>query len=250
MKRLAILGLTAAAAWLPPAAVIAADTGYCSVPGELVAEDPSGDATLEGAAPDPAPGHDVQKVYAAEPGGTNQFALTLKVDTLSPEPTPNTIYYVHFILDDGIGYFVSYDPYALVQAPQNPARNTRPMFAYGHTEAGVGGVSSLVTDGAADAESKSDPDGTITWYVTKTKMAALPTSTVAASMVGEARAVIGTSVSGGLVTVVDDSVPGDYVLRGNSSCGGGKSGVLGLGALPLPGLLVLAGLAALRRRFR
>jgi len=40
----------------------------------------------------------------------------------------------------------------------------------------------------------------------------------------------------------------DYVLAGNDSCKGGKSGVLGLGALPLPLLLVFTAFAALRRR--
>src|ERR1051326_8524652 len=84
----------------------------CTVPGVLVSEG-SAPPAFQGE-PDPVPGHDAQGVYVAEPAsgadGADKLVVTLKVDTLSPTAPPNTIYYVHFTMADGVERYLLYDP--------------------------------------------------------------------------------------------------------------------------------------------
>jgi hypothetical protein len=216
---------------------------YCSLPGELVTEDAQGDATTSPV----VEAHDVEAVWMAEPqfeDGVDRLVVTLKVGSLSPAPAPNSVYYVHFGLDDGILWHVSFRPYVAPGGSQ---------FNYGRTEPPTtpGTSGTLATLGPADAESHFDEDGTIVWVLTKTKMEPLPFTRDLYNIVGEARALIGTPVpvSGvpGLVTVVDDTPAGFYTQRGNASCAGSGRSLLGVGSLPA-GLLMLFALAALVRR--
>jgi hypothetical protein len=234
----------------------AQDTAYCTVPGELVSEDASGDAGAQGA-PDPVEAHDVEAVYIAEPAGTNKLVITLKVKTLSPEPVPNSIYYTSFMLDDEREYFVVFRPYVLPDPTPNQIQ-----FGYGHLEPDTTGATggTLVTDGPV--EGSFDADGFITWTVDSTLIPALATTVDMFSIVGEARVIAGSPfahpaqppppaprVPSGFVVIVDESPAGFYTLRGGASCAGaGKSGSgLVAGGMPA-GLLLLLTLAGWARR--
>lgn len=232
---------------------------YCTEPGELVTEDPVGDALLV-AVPDPLAQHDVEAVYFAEPDGmTDTLLITLKAVSLDPEAAPNSIFYVNFLLDNGTQYFVSFRRYVL----PDPVPNQMD-FAYGHLEPDTTGATAgtFVTDGPV--EGRWEHDGRITWVLPRSLIPGLAPGTDVANIVGEARVIVGSPFShpvqppppaprvpGGFVVVVDESPAGFYTLSGNDSCAAdGKAGfIVGAGSPPLAVLLLLS-LAALRRRSR
>ncbi|MBI2383939.1 MAG: hypothetical protein HYV18_07710 [Gammaproteobacteria bacterium] len=224
-----------------PSAIAAPGDPYCSLPGLLVADDAAGDGDS------PAPGHDVLQAWIAEPpqaDGVERIFFTLKVDRLEQAATPQSRYYVNFALSDGVARWVRYTPY-----PLGPASavftGADQMWSYGHTEQTATGSSS-VTDGPADPASTASADGTITFVLPKE---ALPidseTGEALINVVGEARIY---NVSGTVAVDASDT-PGVYELHGSASCTGGGKGLLGVGAMPLATLLLLAlpGLARRRR---
>ena len=230
-----------AAVLLMSAAPLAAQE-YCTAPGELVTEDAAGDAAIV-AAPDPVPGHDIGTVHFAEPaaiGSGEPLVITLKVDTLSPAPPPNTVYYVYFTLDDGVERYVTYDADPVVGATGNP-------FAYGHVEPDpTTGVGNLTEDGELDPSSNAAADGTITFVLPKDRISTLSdVGTFISNIYGDARLLVGAAGTG-LVSPVDSSPAGVYDIRGRGACSG-KSGLLGAGS-PAPVLVLLLALAGLARR--
>lgn len=234
------------------------ELAYCAEPGELVTEDPVGDAMLV-AAPDPLAQHDVEAVYFAEPDGmTDTLVVTLKAVSLDPEAAPNSIFYVNFLLDNGTQYFVSFRRYVL----PDPVPNQMD-FAYGHLEPDTTGATAgtFITDGPV--EGRWEHDGRITWVLPRTLIPGLAPGVDIANIVGEARVIVGSPFShpvqpppplprvpGGFVVVVDDTPAGFYTISGNDSCATGKSGFLVATGSPSGATLMLLALAALRRRIR
>lgn len=247
------IALSLVAAGLLGAAAAQAKPGdaYCSVPGELVAEDATGDATFI-VAPEVIPGHDVHEVRIAElPGGDgiDRIHFTLTIDALAPAFTPLSSYEVEFMLGDGVERFVRFTPYPV---PPEAAvfEGQDLMFSYGHR--GVdpttgNGVFSI--DGPADPASSASPDGTITIVL---PVDVLPLETPNDFLINVAGIAQHNYMGGATLDVDQSDAPGVYQLHGSASCSSGKdSDLLGINvgaASPL--LLALFGLAALRRRPR
>jgi hypothetical protein len=231
--RAAFAVLLLSCAW-PTLAQDAEGKEHCTLPGALVAEDDPADGTI--------PQLEITSVYWAEPWNADDPAsdkmhVSLKVGSLSPAPMPSSILYVKFILADGVTYFFSWEPFPLPGDAE---------FAYGHEEAGPGGVNNLVTDGETDPESSFNADGTITWVLSRSQLIALETSPIIGNITANSTMRLGVLV----LTVDDTEAPGAYILQGNASCEpeGGKGGALAGGA-PAPALLLVLGmLGALRRR--
>lgn len=248
MKPFSTLAAAAAAVVLCSPAVLAQDTAYCSLPGELMSEDAAGDATFAGAVPDPVPGHDVLSLHVAElpsADGIDRIYFTMKVDRLAEASTPQSRYLINFQTSDGITRFLRYTPYPL--GPVSMVfTGADQMYSYGHFEVNATtGQSTSVTDGPADAASSASADGTITIVLAKDKLPESAPGELLVNVVADSRIY---NISGTIVVDKTDAA-GVYELRGNASCaGGGKSGSgLVAGGLPAGALLLLA-LAGLARR--
>ncbi|MFN2599017.1 MAG: hypothetical protein ABR563_17735 [Pyrinomonadaceae bacterium] len=175
----------------------------CKLPGVTVVTDATGDA-------DGVAGHDVEKVYVAEPyfpDGSNKLYFTLKVGSLDPVATPNTSWKVLFKAPDGITHFVemnTFDPTAI-------------KYAYGHIEVDpTTGVNNNVTDGTADPASGFAKDGTITLVVANSKVGNPAAGQSLVAIKGEVRLLVGATR--GLLALVDDTGSGSYAVAGNASC--------------------------------
>lgn len=244
MKQSSALAALAAGFILLGATPALAQTGnYCTLPGERVAEDATGDAGLIGV-PDPTPGHDVLDVFIGETvnaDGVEKVHFTLKVDSLPQADSPLSSYQIEFTTDDGVTRFALYTPYP---APVAVFEGQDLMFAYGHNEVGTGGTSSFVIDGAADAES-SAAGGVITIVLRKEALLT-ENGGFLSNVAGVSQINFGGA---GTIDVDTSDSRGVYEVRGGASCtGSGKSGSgLVAGSLPAGALLLLA-LAGLARR--
>ncbi len=127
-------------------------------PGVTLIIDPSDDSRTQ------LPQYDVQSLKVAEPSDMEgKMLLTLKINSLSPQPPPSSIWEVRFTVDDNNSFFVGMET----------TRGT-PRFVYGTI-----GVTSLVATTASaykilgDLEPGSGftPDGTITLVLDKSKLA-------------------------------------------------------------------------------
>ncbi len=245
MNRFSVLTMLAAGLTLLGAAPVLAQEGnYCTLPGELVAEDAAGDAGINGA-PDPTPGHDVLEVFIGESAtadGVEKVHFTLKVDSVAPAATPLSSYQVEFTTDDGVTRFALYTPYP---APVAVFSGQDLMFAYGHNEVGTGGTSTFVIDGPADAES-SAAGGVIT-VVLRKEVLLTENGGFLSNVAGVSQANFGGA---GTLDVDTSDARGVYEVRGGASCAGKSgSGLLGAGALS-PLLLIGFLVAGLARRNR
>jgi hypothetical protein len=225
----------------------------CAGPGTLVTDDPSGDASpadVPVGLPDPVAAHDITGLYFAEPGGAGddeKIRITLKLATLEPSP-PNTYYHVYFTNAGGTVVFLRY---ATTPRPAgDQVFGADAAFSYGHIETLPTGNTNVVADGATDPESNANADGTITWFISKSKVA-LENGTLATEINAESDALVGIS-GAALFEPVDTTASGIYELTGAGSCGekaGSGSGAL-VGGGAGPALLVWMGLMALLRRRR
>lgn len=220
-------------------AVAQDSTVHCTLPGELVASDATGDAT------NPAPGHDVLDVYVAEvPNDKDETKIyfTLTVNQATPQAVPLTSYQVSFMLDDGVDRFMLYNPY-----PLTPAATVFPgtdlMFAVGQN-----GADGYTIDGPADAESSASADGTITLVLSEKQLRQIKPGVALTNIAG-------VSQLNALATLDQDvsNAPGLYLIKGSESCAAknaaAKHGSSLLAGAITPGLLLmLAGFAAFRRR--
>lgn len=229
-------------------------TAHCSLPGELITSDATGDATFI-VPPSPVPDHDVLDVYIAElpnAAGEQKVYFTLTIDQAAPASLPTTSYQVKFFLKDGVERFVLFNPYP-VPAQLNPVTgvlipNSDLMFAFGSN--GVDPTSGNPTfsiDGPADEESSVSADGTITIVLSQKQLRALEPG-------AELKDISGVSQFNGAAVTFDldtSDTAGSYTLRGNASCAAasGKAGVESFGgALGYGLLLPLFVMLGLRRR--
>lgn len=182
----------------------------CTLPGQTVVGDPSGDQV---GAPANA-GLDVQNVYVAEPAGGNNLAVTLQVGDLSTLG-PNQQWRVFWDNADGSGnrWYVGMDT--------DPTG--KPSFIYGQNF-GVAspvkyapGVQETVNP-ALSGSTYNPADGTITVVVPKDQVG----SPAAGSSLGsvQARTFAGSGdVTATSSTAIDTSSFGSYAVVGNSYCG-------------------------------
>lgn len=235
----------AAATMMLFAVAASAQTDYCKLPGELMSEDATGDAVII-VAPDPLPGHDVLQTYVAEvpsPDGIERISFTIKVNRLAELATPLSSYQVEFMTEDSVERFALYTPYP---TPVAVFSGQDLMFAYGHNEVGAGGTSNFVIDGEAEAESNAAADGTITIVLRKDAIA--PDGGLLTSVSGVSQLNL---MGSGTLDVDSSDAAGTYEVRGSSSCGASKAGILGVGGFSpeaLAGLMLLGGLSLLARR--
>lgn len=213
----------------------------CTTPGVTVLSDPSGDNTT-GAAQ-----RDIRSVSFAElydpASARNKLYITIKAGSFAPlnTPPPLSRYTVYFTRPNGNGttteWFVS-------MVTDDTASPGTPVYRYGHTEPGTGGVRSLVTDGRADRGTFT-ADGTIIIEIsnpTKTGTA-VNTKVFPELQTGE---VIGninaaTQQSSGALLINDDSTgTGTYTLKGNAFCRPNSAPVASLSASPSSGNAPLA----------
>ena len=236
-------------------AVQAEEPASCTLPGEQVVEDASGDHQLAPAGEGFA---DILSLHMAEPGGADKLVFSYKMSDLGLLP-PDTLWIIRFSTDvppanGDVEYFV-----AMLTGP-----NASPHFVHGTggPADGPGGAGPLLFTpaGALDTASNFKADGAITLVLDKSKIAGLTPGLAVFGMIplthritptdGTEPFLYGFRTASGNRLAYDDTSDGFYEILASGSCDAGKSGVLGIGAFGFPALLVLIGFAAagLRRR--
>ena len=249
MKTYSRLWAWSIAAVLPSAGFAAGSPATCSAPGITVVADASGDQ--QGAPADTFA--DILSLSIAEPpstDGVNRLVFTFKVADLSVVP-PNSQWVVRFLTDvpppnGDEKYFV-----AMLTDASGSAH-----FIYGSEilEAGVG-PRVWTPAGELDGASTFNADGTITLVLDESKIGGLGVGGAISAMEPQTRVDFSPTegsvpfVTGANAAMLDVTDPPDeYDLVGSGSCGSGKSGILGLGAMPLAPLAAMLMLTGLRRR--
>jgi hypothetical protein len=220
-----------------PLGVATTPASRCVLPGLPIVTDPAGDETG-----DPAnTQRDIREVTAAEPfnpsSSVNRVTFRMKVTTLSPAPIPATRWTVLFTRQDPgatttTDWFVS-------MVTDDTASPGMPVYRYGHTVPGTGGVPSLITDGRIDSGSFT-PDGTILLTIGQ------PTRTNTSAngrdfpplQPGETFTNVSanTQQSGGaLLLTTDSTASGTYAVAGNAACAPNRAPIAALLASPQTG---------------
>ena len=213
----------------------------CTTPGVTVVIDPAGDNTTTAAQ------RDIRSVNFAElydpASARNKLYITIKGGSFAPlnTPPPSSRWTVYFTRPNGNGttteWFVS-------MVTDDTASPGTPVYRYGHTEPGTGGVRSLVTDGRADRGTFT-ADGTIIIEISNpTKTSTAANSKVfpelqTGEVIGNINAA--TQQSAGVLLINDDSTgTGIYTLKGNAFCRPNNAPVAALSASPTNGNAPLA----------
>ncbi len=167
---------------------------------------------------------------------TNKLFITTKVGDLSPMPLPSTRWTVFFTRTDPAPATTSTEWFVAMVTDDTSSPGT-PVYRYGHTSLGAGGVRQLTTDGIADFGTQNI-DGTI--------LIAISTPTPSASglvfpalRTGEMLTNINaiTQQSGGaLLLTLDSTGNGAYTIAGNASCAPNAAPIAALAANPTTGV--------------
>jgi hypothetical protein len=213
----------------------------CTTPGVTVVSDPAGDNTTG------ATQRDLRSVSFAElydpASARNKLYVTIKSGSFAPlnVPPPSSRWTVYFTRANGDGTTTEWFVSMVTDDTLNPGT---PVYRYGHTEVGAGGVRSLVTDGRADRGTFT-ADGTIIIEISNpTKTSTAANSRVfpelrAGEIIGNINAA--TQQSSGVLLINDDSTgAGTYTLKGNSFCRPNGAPVAALAASPSYGDAPLA----------
>jgi hypothetical protein len=210
----------------------------CVLPGIGLLVDPAGDETG-----DPANAQrDIRELSVAElynpASSVNRVTFRLKVSNLSPIPAPSSRWTIFFTRQDPAPATTSTEWFVSMVTDDTASPGT-PVYRYGHTSIGTGGVRQLTTDGTADSGSNS-PDGTIlinigapTQTNTGTTGRAFPPI-----MPGESFTLVNaiTQQSGAALLITTDSTGNaQYTVAGNNSCAPNAAPVAALAATPLTG---------------
>jgi hypothetical protein len=191
----------------------------CTTPGVTVVTDASGDNTTRIAQ------RDIRSVSFAElydpASARNKLYITIKGGSFAPLniPPPLSRWTVYFTRSNGNGttteWFVS-------MSTDDTASLGTPVYRYGHTEPGTGGVRSLVVDGRAD-NGVLVADGTIIIEISNpTKTSTAANSKVfpelqSGEVIGNINAATQQSLA--VLLINDDSTgAGTYTVRGNTFC--------------------------------
>lgn len=213
----------------------------CTTPGVTVVSDTAGDNTT-GAAQ-----RDIRSVSFAElydpASARNKLYITIKGGSFAPlnTPPPSSRWTVYFTRPNGNGTTTEWFVSMVTDDTSSPGA---PVYRYGHTEPGTGGVRSLVTDGRADRGSFT-ADGTIIIEISNpTKTSTAANSRVfpelqTGEVIGNINAA--TQQSAGVLLINDDSTgTGAYTLKGNAFCRPNNAPVAALSATPSSGNAPLA----------
>jgi hypothetical protein len=213
----------------------------CALPGVTVVTDAAGDNTTG------ATQRDIRSVSFAElydpSTARNKLFVTIKAGGFAPTnaPPPLSRYTVYFTRQNADNTATEWFVSMVTDDATSPGT---PVFRYGHTEPGTGGVRSLVTDGRAD-RGTFNADGTIVIEIsnpTKTSTAANSKAFPelrAGEVIGNVNAA--TQQSSGALLINDDSTgAGTYTLKGNAFCRPNSAPVAALSASPASGNAPLA----------
>lgn len=170
----------------------------CAEPGQIVVNDPDGDATGAN------PAHDIQWISVAEPAdpGAGKVTFLLKVASLA-SPTPGTVWPITFKGADGNDYWVAMRTSATGAA----------SFSYGT------GTLPTSTGTPADPASGFSADGTIRLVVPRSGIGNPAAGATLAGFLTRVR------VEAVAIALTPDNAPdsltgaGSYRLVGNESCG-------------------------------
>jgi PKD repeat protein len=214
----------------------------CELPGIQLVADPAGDNT-----DNPNPQRDIRSLSAAEvydPAlALNKLFITLKVTNLDPLPEPTSRWTVFFTRANPPGSPSDWGPtteWFVAMVTDDTVSPGTPVYRYGHTSIGTGGVRQLTTDGTVDAGAFST-DGTIRFAIshpTRTNNAATGRN-FPPLQTGESLTNINaiTQQSGGaLLLTVDSTGNGSYGLVGNAACAPNEAPIAALTASPTTGI--------------
>ena len=251
MKR-SIAVLVASGLWLAALPQLGASADSCGA--VTVLTDPQGDwdgdVVTDTGAPvaEGTPEEDLLSVSVAS-AGSGKLAFVIKVVSMPAVLEPNAAWFTSFLGPDQQTYYG-----VRMQTDQT---GTPSYFSYTASGSGAGGTGPvdgrfINTQKPADAASGYTADGTITIIVNASDVGIAGTGDTLGSFDAASMQGAGDPSIASLAVTTDDAPAG--LVRGDATykegdCGS-KSGVLGLGALQLPALLILGGLAALRRRAR
>ena len=207
----------------------------CATPGVVVLTDGAGDNTTT------APQRDIRSVGFAElydpASNRNKLYISLKVGNLQPIAPPASRWTVYFTRTNPNGTNTEWFVSMVTDDATGPLGT--PVYRYGHTEPGTGGIRSLVTDGRAD-RGLYTPDGTIIIEISNpTKTSTAANSRVfpelqTGEVIGNINAA--TQQSSGALLLNDDSTgAGNYTLVGNAFCRPNNAPVAALSANPATG---------------
>ncbi|HUP92411.1 MAG TPA: hypothetical protein VM074_09205 [Solimonas sp.] len=178
---------------------VSAETS-CSLPGITLFTDGPGDNTGG------VPGQDLAFTSIAEPEDMpGKLVLTMKVDTLSPQPPPGTRWATYYDAPDGSG----------VQRYVAMVTTTGvPSFEYGVKGTAGDTVGTYTPDGTPDPESTYNADGTIVIVLDKATLGFVDGSKIT----GLQTVVRSSSAADGAGLTVDDTGVAEYTLRGIEIC--------------------------------
>jgi hypothetical protein len=181
----------------------------CTGTGMTVISDPSGDQT---GGPTANSQLDIQSVSISEKyvnATTNQLTFTMKVANLSAPVQPNSSWTIFFTAPNGTQYFVD----------MSTASGPTPVFEYGHTSVLASGSTNQTRDGAADASSSSNADGTITIVIADSLIGGVKAGDTLVNINARSQTLIGAAGTG-LLATIDSTAAGRYILVGNGYCNG------------------------------
>lgn len=216
----------------------AVDNGNaCVSPGVTIFSDAAGDNTNSAVAQ-----HDLRSLQIAQPYDpanptTNKVYFTLKVSNLSPVPLPSSRWTV-FFTRAGAGAIApaASTEWFVDMVTDSTGSPGTPVFQYGHTSVGTGGIRTLNTDGTVDAGTQN-VNGTIVItlsHPTATGTGAAFPAWVPGESLTNINAITQQSVIA-LLATVDSSDAGGYAVVSNQSCAPNTAPVAVLGATPVTG---------------
>jgi PKD repeat protein len=166
----------------------------------------------------------------------NKLYFTLKVNNLNPVAQPEARWTIFFTRTTAGGSSTEWFVSMVTDDSSNPGM---PVYRYGHTSVGTGGIRNLNTDGLADGGTTT-PDGNIVIQIshpTKTSTAATARD-FPQQVTGETLANINALTQqtiGILLATTDSSGSGGYTLVGNASCQPNTAPVAAFNVTPTAG---------------
>lgn len=209
----------------------------CIAPGVTIFTDPAGDNT-----DNPNTQHDLLSLQMGQPYDaanptTNKVYFTLKVGDLNPVPAPSSRWTI-FFTRTGAGAIppATSTEWFVDMVTDSAGSPGTPVYQYGHTSIGTGGIRTLGTDGTADGGIET-VDGKIVIQLsnpTRTGTGAVFPAWVPGETLSNINAI--TQQSGvALLATVDSSDTGGYTVISNQSCAPNTAPIPDLQATPMSG---------------
>jgi hypothetical protein len=172
----------------------------CVIPGITLYTDGSSDSTSNG-----VPGHELLFAALSEPKEMpGKLVLTMKVDSLDPQPPASTRWATYYDAPDGSG----------VRYVAMVTTDGMPSFEYGTKGSIEDTVGTYTPDGTPDETSSWSPDGTIAIVLDKATLGFVDGST----LTGLSTVVRTSSAADGAGVTADDAGTAEYQLRGTAAC--------------------------------